>query len=51
MKKAEQKAKIIGVRLKNDERAMIEKAALKSNKGLSVWTRETLLTAAALQTQ
>jgi uncharacterized protein (DUF1778 family) len=51
LEKTEQKAQIIGVRLKNEERALIEKAASKSNKGLSAWTRETLLTAAALQMQ
>ena len=49
LKKAQQKAEIIGIRLKSDERNVVEKAAAKSKMKLSEWTRETLLTAANLQ--
>jgi uncharacterized protein (DUF1778 family) len=49
LKKSEQKAEMIGIRLKSDERGLVEKAAAKSKQRLSEWTRKTLLTAAHLQ--
>jgi uncharacterized protein (DUF1778 family) len=44
--KSERKVSITGVRLKSDERAIVERAASIEGKTLSDWIRETLLNAA-----
>jgi uncharacterized protein (DUF1778 family) len=51
LKKSAQKSEMIGIRLKSDERGLVEKAAAKAKQRLSSWTRETLLTAAVYQTK
>jgi uncharacterized protein (DUF1778 family) len=50
LKKADQKAKTIGIRLKSDERSLVEKAAAKSKQGLSDWARNVLISSAQQQT-
>lgn len=49
MLKSERKGKITGIRLKEEERSLIESAASKTGKGLSEWIRVTLLSAAERQ--
>ncbi len=49
MAKAERKVKITGVRLKSDERDLVERAAAKKEQTLSEWVRETLVTTAENQ--
>lgn len=49
LKKSEQKVEMIGIRLKSDERGLVEKAAAKSNQRLSEWTRDVLLSSARRQ--
>ncbi len=46
LKKEDQKAKILGLRFKMEDRILIEKTAEKSQKSLSDWARDVLLTAA-----
>ena len=47
----EKKGQITGVRLKSDERQLVEKAASLRSLKLSAWMRETLLKRAALETR
>lgn len=47
----EKKAQITGVRLKSDERELVEKAANLQHKSLSEWIRETLVSCAIRQTR
>jgi len=47
----EKKGQITGVRLRTEERELLEKAASISSQKLSEWMRETLLSRAALQTR
>jgi hypothetical protein len=47
----DKKAKITGVRLNGEERAMLEKAALMSGRSLSSWMREVALAKALQQTR
>ena len=49
LKKSEQKVEMIGIRLKSDERDLVEKAAAKSNLRLSEWTRKSLISLAKKQ--
>ena len=51
LKKSEQKAQMIGIRLKSDERNLVEKAAAKSKQKLSEWTRTALISAAQRQVE
>jgi uncharacterized protein (DUF1778 family) len=37
---------MIGIRLKSDERELVEKAAASQNQSLSNWTRQILISAA-----
>lgn len=43
LSKGEVKGQITGVRLKSNERALLEKAASNKDQKLSEWIRETLL--------
>jgi len=43
---AQKKGKITGVRLRDEERSLVEKAAEKSGQGLSEWMRKVLVNAA-----
>lgn len=45
----QKKAKITGVRLRVEEREMLEKAAAAQKQSLSDWMRDTLLQRAAAQ--
>jgi len=44
--KAQKKGKITGVRLREDERALVEQAAQNNGKRLSDWMRNVLVNAA-----
>jgi uncharacterized protein (DUF1778 family) len=46
---AEKKAQITGIRLKPDERRLLESAASSKKQNLSVWIRQTLMRAAQRQ--
>jgi hypothetical protein len=46
MKKADKRGSIVGIRLNDAERAILEKRAQHNRQKLSDWARETLLTAA-----
>ena len=46
LKKEDRKAKITGMRLRGEERELMEKAAAKRNKKLSEWMRNALVSAA-----
>ena len=48
---AQKQGKITGVRLRGDDRALVEKAAYLDGKKLSAWIRLTLLAAAAERTK
>jgi uncharacterized protein (DUF1778 family) len=48
---AEKKGQITGVRLNDNERSIVEKAASISGQTLSGWIRETLLSRAGIQTR
>jgi uncharacterized protein (DUF1778 family) len=47
----EKKGQIAGVRLRSDERDLLEKAASSKSQNLSRWMRETLLSQALVQTR
>jgi len=47
---SEKKGQITGVRLNEDERLIVEKAASMSGQTLSGWIRDTLLSRAGIQT-
>ena len=49
LKNAEKKGRITGVRLRADERKLVEKAAAGQKKNLSEWIRATLLDGAQKQ--
>jgi uncharacterized protein (DUF1778 family) len=49
IKKSEQKTEMIGIRLKSQERNLVEKAAEKSKQRLSEWTRSVLISSAKSQ--
>lgn len=49
LKNNEKKGQIMGVRLRSDERALVEKAAANQSQSLSDWIRNTLLTVAQKQ--
>jgi uncharacterized protein (DUF1778 family) len=49
LRQGEKKAQIAGVRLRPDEREMVEKAASLQKKTLSEWMRSTLLSTAERQ--
>jgi uncharacterized protein (DUF1778 family) len=45
------KGQITGVRLRSDERELLEKAAATKNQTLSGWIRDTLISSAMRQTK
>ena len=47
--KQDKKGQITGVRLRSDERELVEKAAAIGQKSLSEWMRQTLITSAENQ--
>lgn len=46
---SEKKAQITGVRMRPEERALLERAASKSNQKLSEWMRNVLVESASAQ--
>jgi len=51
LKKEDRKGSIAGVRLRSEERALMEKAAAKKQEKLSKWMRKVLVNAAESELQ